>query len=77
MKTMVLEKLTSKKGQISMEMSILVAAAVAVASIAAFFYVKNVRNSVSRADQASTDVINKISETASNYAGAIPTDLNS
>ena len=68
---MILEKLISKKGQVSMEMSILVATAVAVASIASFFYVKNVRGSADSARQASTDVINKISETASSYAKAI------
>ncbi|MBA2859247.1 class III signal peptide-containing protein [Methanococcus maripaludis] len=39
-----LEKLTSKKGQVSMEIGILVAAAVAVAAIAAYFYATNVKN---------------------------------
>lgn len=39
----ILEKLTSKKGQVSMEIGILVAAAVAVAAIAAYYYVTNVK----------------------------------
>ncbi|WP_459201504.1 class III signal peptide-containing protein [Methanococcus sp. CF] len=39
-----LGKLTSKKGQISMELGILVAAAVAVAAVAAYFYATNVSN---------------------------------
>jgi len=46
-----LEKLASKKGQVSMEIGILVAAAVAVAAIAAYFYAKNVKDA-----QASTGV---------------------
>ncbi|ABO36019.1 conserved hypothetical protein [Methanococcus maripaludis C5] len=41
----ILEKLTSKKGQLSMEIGILVMAAVAVAAIAAYYYASNVSNS--------------------------------
>ncbi|MBW9220806.1 class III signal peptide-containing protein [Methanothermococcus sp. SCGC AD-155-M21] len=70
---MILEKLTSKKGQVSMEISILVAAAVAVASIASFFYVKSVRSSADSSGDAATDTINRISESANSYARAIPT----
>ncbi|UXM84242.1 class III signal peptide-containing protein [Methanococcus aeolicus] len=40
-----LKKLTSKKGQVSMEIGILVAAAVAVAAIAAYYYIWNVKES--------------------------------
>ncbi|WP_456419557.1 class III signal peptide-containing protein, partial [Methanocaldococcus infernus] len=40
-----IKKLLSKRGQISMELSILIAAAVAVAAIASFYYIKNVRDS--------------------------------
>jgi uncharacterized protein (UPF0333 family) len=47
----ILEKLTSKKGQVSMEIGILVAAAVAVAAIAAYFYVKNVKDSSNKAGE--------------------------
>ncbi|MBP2219520.1 class III signal peptide-containing protein [Methanococcus maripaludis] len=49
-----LEKLTSKKGQVSMEIGILVAAAVAVAAIAAYFYASNVKNSASNTKQLQT-----------------------
>jgi len=38
-----LKKLYSKKGQVSMEIGILVAAAVAVSAIASYFYAKNVK----------------------------------
>jgi len=40
-----IEKLTSEKGQISMEIGILVAAAVAVATVAAYYYLKSIRGS--------------------------------
>ncbi|MBA2861686.1 class III signal peptide-containing protein [Methanococcus maripaludis] len=53
---MVFFKLTSKKGQVSMEIGILVAAAVAVAAIAAYSYAKN-------AKAASVDWSSELSET--------------
>ncbi|MBG0769749.1 class III signal peptide-containing protein [Methanococcus maripaludis] len=39
------KKLYSKKGQVSMEIGILVASAVAVAAIASYFYAVNVKSS--------------------------------
>ena len=68
---MLLKKLTSKKGQVSMEIGILVAAAVAVASIAAFFYVKSVRSSADNVRQASTDTINAMGTAATGYADSL------
>ena len=70
---MILEKLTSKKGQVSMEIGILVAAAVAVAAIAAYYYTTSVREGSVNAGQAANDTINTLNETASNFADEIPT----
>ncbi|MBA2849911.1 uncharacterized protein (UPF0333 family) [Methanococcus maripaludis] len=68
-----LEKLTSKKGQISLEMGILVAAAVAVAAIAAYFYATNVSNtgkqitnSTNQTTQALADAISDATSEMSN-----------
>ncbi|MBG0769281.1 class III signal peptide-containing protein [Methanococcus maripaludis] len=59
-----LEKLTSKKGQVSMEIGILVAAAVAVAAIAAYFYAKNVKNSASNTEATTNSTISAFNKTA-------------
>ncbi|MBA2863043.1 class III signal peptide-containing protein [Methanococcus maripaludis] len=70
-----LEKLISKKGQISLEMGILVAAAVAVAAIAAYFYATNVSNtgkqitnSTNQTTQALADAISDATSELSSYA---------
>ncbi|ADG13022.1 Protein of unknown function DUF361 [Methanocaldococcus infernus ME] len=60
-----IKKLLSKRGQISMELSILIAAAVAVAAIASFYYIKNVRDSMSRIETTNvTNALNSVSERA-------------
>lgn len=71
-----LEKLTSKKGQVSMEIGILVAAAVAVAAIAAYFYASNVSNtgkqitnSTNQTTQALADAISNATAKMSNISG--------
>ncbi|CAF31241.1 class III signal peptide-containing protein [Methanococcus maripaludis] len=68
-----LEKLTSKKGQIAMELGILVMAAVAVAAIAAYFYATNVSNtgkqitnSTNQTTQALADAISDATSQMSN-----------
>lgn len=70
-----LEKLTSKKGQVSMEIGILVAAAVAVAAIAAYFYATNVSNtgkqitnSTNQTTQALADAISDATSKMSNIS---------
>ena len=68
---MILEKLTSKKGQISMEIGILVAAAVAVAAIAAYYYATNVRDSAGRAGQAANNTISSMQTAATGYANSL------
>ncbi|WP_394295973.1 hypothetical protein [Methanocaldococcus infernus] len=48
-----------------MELSILIAAAVAVAAIASFYYIKNVRDSMSRIETTNvTNALNSVSERA-------------
>ena len=61
-----LKKLTSKKGQVSMEIGILVAAAVAVAAIAAYYYVKNVKGSANAAGVQANETATKLSGVAAN-----------
>ena len=67
----ILEKLTSKKGQVSMEIGILVAAAVAVAAIAAYFYVKNVKDSSNKAAESANQVTDTVNKTANKWATSI------
>jgi len=70
----ILEKLKSKKGQISLEIGILVMAAVAVAAIAAYFYATNVSNtgkqitnSTNQTTQALADAISDATSELSSY----------
>ena len=72
---MIMEKLMSKRGQISMEIGILVAAAVAVAAVAAYFYVKSVKSSAknvgSAANETITQMENKTKEIAQNIGNEL------
>ncbi|MBG0769280.1 class III signal peptide-containing protein [Methanococcus maripaludis] len=70
------KKLASKKGQIAMELGILVMAAVAVAAIAAYFYATNVSNtgkqitnSTNQTTQALADAISDATSEMSNISG--------
>ncbi|WP_292459434.1 class III signal peptide-containing protein [Methanothermococcus sp.] len=66
-----LKKLTSKKGQVSMEIGILVAAAVAVAAIAAYYYATNVKNSASKAGGAANTTVGAMGNASQNYANKL------
>ncbi|MBB6067439.1 class III signal peptide-containing protein [Methanococcus maripaludis] len=66
-----LEKLTSKKGQVSMEIGILVAAAVAVAAIAAYFYAKNVKDSQANVADAANSTANALADIANDSTTGI------
>ncbi|AXI24822.1 hypothetical protein CFE53_01040 [Methanofervidicoccus sp. A16] len=68
---MIIEKLISKRGQISMELGILVAAAVAVAAIAAYYYVKSVSDSAGAAEDNATQTINELGRLAENATGRL------
>ncbi|MDK2790275.1 MAG: hypothetical protein PWP15_782 [Methanothermococcus sp.] len=59
-----LKKLASKKGQVSMEIGILVAAAVVVAAIAAYFYVKNVKGAAEKAGEGANATVDNLSSVA-------------
>jgi uncharacterized protein (UPF0333 family) len=67
----ILEKLTSKKGQVSMEIGILVAAAVAVAAIAAYFYVKNAKAASQGAGDQASAAAKQLTQKASEYVNSI------
>ena len=67
----ILEKLTSKKGQVSMEIGILVAAAVAVAAIAAYFYVKNAKEASTKAGEQASATSKQLTGKASEYTNSI------
>ena len=66
-----MKKLLSKKGQVSMEIGILVAAAVLVAVIAGYFYVKNVKQQSTTAGEAAKNATEKMSKTAANVTSQI------
>ena len=51
-----------------MEIGILVAAAVSVAAIASYYYMKNVRDSQNNAAQTANDVTSTIDTTANKWA---------
>ncbi|MCS3921413.1 uncharacterized protein (UPF0333 family) [Methanococcus voltae PS] len=68
---MLMKKLKSTKGQISMEVGILIAAAVAVAAVAVaavagYFYLTNVKNVSGDVGTTATGIIDEFSEAADN-----------
>ena len=68
---MFISKILSKRGQISMEIGILVAAAVAVAAIAAYFYIKSVRDSAQSIRETANETIGTMTRGAENYTRRI------
>jgi len=68
---MLMEKLMSKRGQVSMEIGILVAAAVAVAAVAAYFYVKSVKESSKNVGETSRQAINTMEKGAKKFTDSI------
>ncbi|ADG13021.1 Protein of unknown function DUF361 [Methanocaldococcus infernus ME] len=67
----ILEKLLSKRGQISMEIGILVAAAVAVAALAAYFYVTNIKSASTKAGQHANTTVETLGGAAEQAAEKI------
>jgi len=68
---MLMEKLMSKRGQVSMEIGILVAAAVAVAAVAAYFYVKSVKESAQSVGGTASRAIDTMETGAEAYTQSI------
>ena len=68
---MIMEKLMSKRGQISMEIGILVAAAVAVAAVAAYFYIKSVKESAQNVGETASGAIGEMESGAQEYTNKI------
>ncbi|WP_423791981.1 class III signal peptide-containing protein [Methanocaldococcus indicus] len=67
----IIKKLLSKRGQVSMEIGILVAAAVAVAAIAAYFYASNVKVAAENAGKGANGTINTLTSAANKTAAKI------
>ena len=68
---MTVEKLMSKRGQVSMEIGIIVAAAVAVATVAAYFYLKGIKDSSGRIESTIGEIEGPISRGTENYINEI------
>ncbi|ACX73268.1 Protein of unknown function DUF361 [Methanocaldococcus vulcanius M7] len=67
----ILKKIMSKKGQLSMEVGILVAAAVLVAVIAGYYYVKNIKSSSTTAGEKANKTVTTLGEAAENISSNI------
>ena len=59
-----LKKLVSKKGQLSMEMGLLVAAAVLVAVIVAYYYTTRTKSMMEKASDTANQTVQSFSNTA-------------
>jgi len=64
-------KILSKRGQISMEIGILVAAAVAVAAIVAYYYISSVKNSMQNVGQTAHSITQTMIRGTENYTQRI------
>ncbi|XRO77550.1 class III signal peptide-containing protein [Methanocaldococcus sp. 10A] len=71
-----LKKLLSKKGQLSMEVGILVAAAVLVAIIAGYYYIKNAKAAAKSAGQQAGKFVNTTNQSANNYLNKLNQTLS-
>ncbi|WP_457612242.1 class III signal peptide-containing protein [Methanocaldococcus sp.] len=63
----ILKKILSNRGQVSMEIGILAAAAVLVAVIAGFYYVTNVKTAATGAGSTANKTIGQIQNVAVNW----------
>ena len=69
---MILKKLTSKKGQVSMEIGILIFAAITVSTIATYYYITNYLNSKPDAPgKAANNTINALNNVSKKYSNSI------
>ncbi len=67
-----LKKLFSKKCQVSMELGILIASSIAVGSIAAYYYVWNIKNSHPEyAGKSANKTMLSLKNTAQKYSNSI------
>ena len=72
-----LKKLLSKKGQLSMEVGVLVAAAVLVAIIAGYYYVKNAGTAAKTAGKQAENFTKTLNNTANQYTDKLGNLTNS
>ena len=68
--------LLSNRGQISMELGILFGAAIAVASIAGFYYLKNVNSSSFTAKESTSKVVEKTHNKVVEHVDSVHEVLN-
>jgi len=59
-----LKKLASKKGQLSMEMGLLIAAAVLVAVIVAYYYTSRTKSMLEKASNQANTTVKELSDSA-------------
>ncbi|WP_457612777.1 class III signal peptide-containing protein [Methanocaldococcus sp.] len=71
----ILKKIMSKKGQLSMEVGILVAAAVLVAIIAGYYYVTNAKKAAESAGSQAGQFVNTTNSSANKYLSNLSTAL--
>ncbi|ACV25100.1 class III signal peptide-containing protein [Methanocaldococcus fervens] len=70
-----LKKLLSKKGQLSMEVGVLVAAAVLVAIVAGYYYVKNASSAAQKAGTQAENFTNITEEKTTSYINKLDTEV--
>ena len=70
-----LKKLVSKKGQLSMEMGILIAAAVLVAVIVAYYYTSRTKAVMDEAGKTANDTAHNFSKASSDVSNKIDTNV--
>jgi len=68
--------LLSNRGQISMELGILLGAVIAVASIAGFYYLKNVKNNSFISEESTSKVAEKTHNKAVEFVDSVNEVLN-
>ena len=71
MKNIILSKLSSKRGQVSMEFAILIGAAIAVAAIAGFYYTKHTQSSTKLARDSTSNAQSKIANKNVEYVDSV------
>ncbi len=71
-----MKKLLSSRGQISMELGILLGAAVAVVAIAGFYYLKSVKNSSFTAKESTSKVAEQTRNKAIEFIDGVKEVLN-
>ncbi|WP_423792373.1 class III signal peptide-containing protein [Methanocaldococcus indicus] len=70
-----INKVYSERGQISMELAILILAAVVVSTIAAYFYIKEVRDTWKQVDESVNNVVSALNNKTMNITKKIQDNI--